>query len=116
MTANPVPLTANVTRTAADDFSTHWFGWYWFVSSQVWPRLFILTFWIFGQGWMRDTFDGKWAIPVIGFFVAPYTIMTYALMWGLWSDEVYGWEWIPVGFAVLLDIVTWAEGRRLLRG
>jgi hypothetical protein len=116
LTANPVPMTANVVRVPSDDFAAHWFGWFWFVSSQIWPRVFILAFWIFGQDWMPDAFDHKWVIPVVGFFVAPYTIMTYALMWGLSQDGVSGWEWIVVGFAALLDIVTWAEGRRLMRG
>jgi hypothetical protein len=115
LTATPAPMTANVLR-ASDDYANHWFGWFWFISSQFWPRVYILAFWIFGQDWMHDAFDGKWVIPVVGFFIAPYTIMAYALMWGLTSDGVIGWEWIVVGFAALLDVLTWAEGKRLIWG
>jgi hypothetical protein len=42
----------------------------------------------------------------------PMTPLTANVM----SDGVFGWEWICVGVALLLDLVTWGEGRRLLRG
>jgi hypothetical protein len=110
------PLTANVTRAEADDsLATHWFGWFFFVSSLFWPRVCILTFWVFGQGWIGDAFAHRWAIPVAGFFLLPWTIMWYALMWGLSSDGVSGLEWVCVGVAFLIDVATWIEGRQLLR-
>jgi len=115
MSFNRTPLSANVPSTPGDD-STHWFGWFWFVSSQIWPRVFILAFWIFGHGWVRDSFDGHWAIPIVGFFVAPYTTMTWPLMWGLTSNGVHGLEWVAIGVAALLDLATWIEGGQLIGG
>ncbi|MDX6725324.1 MAG: hypothetical protein QOK49_129 [Baekduia sp.] len=106
------PLTANVSRAESDALATHWFGWFFFVSSLFWPRIVILTFWIFGS-FMGDAFHHSWAIPVAGFLLLPWTTMVYALMWTFTSDGVFGWEWICVGLAVLTDLVTWAEGRRL---
>jgi hypothetical protein len=116
MTQNPMtPLTANVTRSESDLLVTHWYGWFFFVSSVFWPRICLLGFWIFGS-FMADAFDHSWVVQVVGFVVFPWTTMAYALMWGLTSDGVFGWEWICVGVAVLLDLLTWGEGRRLLRG
>jgi hypothetical protein len=107
------PMTASVIH-ASDDYANHWFGWFWVVSAQFWPRLCILGFWIFGQSFMPDAFHGHWVLEVAGFFLAPFTTMFYALMWGVATDAVRGWEWIVVALAILLDVVTWAELRRLL--
>jgi hypothetical protein len=109
------PLTASVPRSESDQLVTHWYGWFFFVSSLFWPRICLLTFWIFGH-FMDDAFDGSWAVQVLGFIVLPWTTMVYALMWGLTSDGVFGWEWICVGLALLFDLITYALGRSLLRG
>jgi hypothetical protein len=112
----PVPLTANVSRTESDLLITHMWGWFFFVSAIFWPRVCLLTFWIFGNHFLGDAFAHRWWIPVAGFFLMPWTTMVYALMWGFTSDGVFGFEWIFVGLAVLTDLWTWAGGRSLLRG
>jgi hypothetical protein len=111
----PTMLTAEVTRTQSESLASHAWGWFLFVSSLFWPRVFLLGFWIFGQEWMSDAFDGRWVIPVAGFFLMPWTVVAWALMWGLTSDGVFGLEWLCIGVAVLLDLATLIEGRRLLR-
>lgn len=88
--------------------------WLWFLSLSFWPRLFILGFWIFGSQ-LGDAYR-SWVIPAIGFLIAPSTTLAYALMWGLSSDRVYGWEWIVVGVGVLLDLWMWGAGQRLRQG
>ncbi len=116
MPTNPMtPLTANVPRSQSDELVTHWYGWFLFVSSLFWPRLCLLGFWIFGH-FMDDAFDDSWVIQVVGFLVLPWTTMVYALMWALTSDGVFGWEWICVGLALLVDLVTWVLGRSLFQG
>jgi hypothetical protein len=75
-------------------------------SLHFWPRLFILGFTIFSPKILTDAFSG-WVVWVVGFFVAPWTTITYMMMWGVYSDRVYGVEWVFVGFAVLVDIYTW---------
>jgi hypothetical protein len=117
MTQTPMtPLTANVDRSQADRYAEpNWVGWFFLLSSLFWPRVVILAFWIFSN-LLGDAYDHGWVIPVIGFVVAPWTTMTYALMWGLTSDGVSGWEWICVGVAVLFDLATWVGGRNLVRG
>jgi hypothetical protein len=117
MSTNPMtPLTANVPRSPSDEIVTHWYGWFFLVSSLFWPRLCILGFWIFGQDFMPDAFHHRWVPQVVGFLVLPWTTMAYALMWGLTSDGVSGLEWVAVGLALLVDLVTWGEGNFLIRG
>jgi hypothetical protein len=79
-------------------------------ASMFWPRLFLLGFLIFDRDIERAF--GSWVVPIIGFFVLPWTTVTYAAMWSISSDRVYGIEWLFVGVALLLDLVTWAAVRR----
>jgi hypothetical protein len=81
------------------------------VSLFFWPRLFILGFAIFSRQILIDAFSG-WVVWIAGFFLAPWTTITYMMVWGVNSDGVYGVEWVLVGFAVLLDIYTWATLRK----
>jgi hypothetical protein len=76
-----------------------------------WPRLFILGFAIFSWKILIDAFS-SWTVWVAGFILLPWTTITYMMMWGIYSDRVYGVEWVFVGFAFLLDIYTWATLRR----
>ena len=76
-----------------------------------WPRLFILGFAIFSWKLLIDAFP-SWVVWVGGFFLLPWTTITYMMMWGIYSDRVYGVEWVFVGFAFLLDLFTWATLRK----
>jgi hypothetical protein len=89
-------------------------GWMVLLGLAFWPRLIILGFWIFGRQ-IGDAF-GSWIIPAIGFVVLPWTTLAYALIWGVGSDVVSGWEWIVVAAAFLVDIGFWVGTRRVLRG
>jgi hypothetical protein len=90
------------------------FLWLWFLTLAVWPRVCILAFWIFGV-LLGDTYD-HWIVPVIGFVIAPSTTLAYALMWGLSSHGVHGWEWVFVAFGVLLDLWMWGAWQRIRAG
>ena len=45
-----------------------------------WPRLFILGFAIFSWKLLIDAFSG-WVIWVAGFFLLPWTTITWMAMW-----------------------------------
>lgn len=45
---------------------------------------------------------GGWLVPLIGFFVLPWTTLAFAWMWDS-GHEVRGPEWFLVGFAFLVD-------------
>jgi hypothetical protein len=61
-----------------------------------------------------DAFD-SWFVPVLGFFLLPWTTLAYALLWGSGANGVYGFEWFIVGLAFLFDLASWTEGRRQRR-
>ena len=75
-----------------------------------WPRLFILGFAIFDRQ-IGDAFS-NWLIPFFGFFLLPWTTVSYAALWSITSESVTGVEWAVVGFAFLLDVWTWSAFRR----
>lgn len=81
--------------------------------SATWARVTILAFWAFGD-LLGDAFDG-WVVPVLGFLVAPTATVAYALMWAAGSDGVSGAEWIVLGAALAIDVLTWGATERLLR-
>jgi hypothetical protein len=79
----------------------------------LFPRLWILGFWIFGRQ-LGNAFDG-WIVPALGFLFLPWTTLLYAWMWAIGSDGLHGWEWLPVGFSLLIDVWFWVAGPRSLR-
>jgi hypothetical protein len=74
------------------------------------PRIFILGFAIFSWKILIDAFSG-WVVWVAGFFLLPWTTITYMMMWGIYSDRVYGVEWVFVAVAFVLDLITWSTLR-----
>jgi len=79
----------------------------------LFPRLWILGFWIFGSQ-LGNAFS-SWILPALGFLLLPWTTLLYAWMWSISGDGVTGWEWFPVVAAFLLDMGFWAALRRLFR-
>jgi hypothetical protein len=76
-----------------------------------WPRLFILGFAIFSWKILIEAFSG-WVVWVAGFFLLPWTTITWMMMWGIYSDGVFGVEWVFVVGALLLDLFTWSTLRK----
>ena len=75
------------------------------------PRLALVLLWIFGDLLSR-AYD-SWAIPLIGFFILPWTTLTYAAFWDWGSGRhVTGIEWFFVAFAFVVDVGSYAQGRR----
>jgi hypothetical protein len=74
------------------------------------PRLFILGFAIFSWKLLIDAFSG-WVVWVAGFFLLPWTTIAYMMMWGIYSDGVFGVEWVVVVVAFVLDLITWSTLR-----
>ena len=54
-------------------------------------------------------------VPLIGFFVLPWTTLAYAVMWDS-HNRVYGFEWFIVGLAFLVDMGSYFGGDRARRG
>ena len=66
--------------------------------------------WLFSDLLSR-AFD-SWIVPLLGFFLLPWTTLAYAAMWAS-SDRVSGFEWFIVVLAFLIDLGAFAgSGRR----
>ncbi|HEU4658446.1 MAG TPA: hypothetical protein VFR97_13015 [Capillimicrobium sp.] len=75
------------------------------------PRLVLFLLWLFSDVLSR-AFD-SWLIPLIGFFVLPWTTLAYAAFWD-WGagHEVTGVEWLFVVLAFLVDLGVVGGGGR----
>jgi hypothetical protein len=66
------------------------------------PRLALVAMWLLSDVLGR-AFDA-WLLPVLGFFLLPWTTLAYALMWDTGTHAVTGFEWFVVGLAFLGDL------------
>jgi hypothetical protein len=78
-------------------------------------RLALFLLWIFSDVLGR-AFD-SWIVPFLGFFLLPWTTLAYAAFWD-WGTghHVVGFEWFFVILAFLIDLSSWAGGRRARYG
>jgi hypothetical protein len=51
-------------------------------------------------------------VPLLGFFLLPWTTLAYAVMWSVGTHGVTGFEWFIVILAFLFDLGSYAESRR----
>jgi hypothetical protein len=77
--------------------------------SLVSPRLALFALWIFGD--LLGRAYESWFVPVLGFFLLPWTTLAYAVMWSS-ARHVYGFEWFIVGLAFIADLGSYAQGQR----
>jgi hypothetical protein len=73
------------------------------------PRLAIVCIWIFSDILSR-AFD-SWIVPLLGFFLLPWTTLAYAGLWSSGTNEVRGFEWFIVGLAFVVDVMSYAGGK-----
>jgi hypothetical protein len=59
---------------------------------------------------LSRAFD-SWIVPLLGFFLLPWTTLAYAVMWSS-SDGVRGFEWLIVVLAFLIDVGAFTGGGR----
>ena len=51
-------------------------------------------------------------MPLLGFFLLPWTTLAYAVMWSSGPNGVNGFEWFLVILAFAIDLGAYAKGRR----
>ena len=73
------------------------------------PRLALFFVWIFSDI-LSGAYD-SWILPVIGFFLLPWTTLAYAVMWDAGTNRVSGFEWFIVALAFLGDLASYVGGR-----
>ena len=74
------------------------------------PRLALFFLWLFSDV-LEDTYD-EWIVPLLGFFILPWTTLAYAVMYVSGANEVSGFEWFIVAFAFFVDLASWFGGSR----
>jgi hypothetical protein len=74
------------------------------------PRLALFAIWLFSN--LLDRVFDAWIVPLIGFFILPWTTLAYAVMWSSGTNQVEGFEWFIVGFAFVADISAYAASSR----
>ena len=77
------------------------------------PRLALFAIWLFSD--LLGRAYEEWWLPLLGFFVLPWTTLAYALMWGAGTNEVTGFEWFIVVLAFFIDLSSWSQSGRLER-
>lgn len=73
------------------------------------PRLALFGIGIF-TNLLSRAFE-SWLVPLVGFFLLPWTTLAYVVMWSS-ADRVFGFEWFLVGLAFAADLASYARGRR----
>lgn len=76
------------------------------------PRLALFAIFLFSDLLSR-AFD-SWFVPLLGFFLLPWTTLAYAVMWSS-SDQVTGFEWFIVILAFVIDLGAYASRGRFKR-
>lgn len=74
------------------------------------PRLalfFILVF----SNWVGRAFDGGWILPILGFFLLPWTTLAFVVMYQIDPPGVHDFEWFIVALGFLVDIGSYAGSR-----
>ena len=78
------------------------------------PRFGILIWWAAEPGRFDKVFD-TFIWPALGWLFVPWTTLMYAWMWAIGSSSITGWEWLPLGVGVVLDLWFIVVAVRLLR-
>ncbi len=71
------------------------------------PRLALFAIFLFSDLLSR-AFD-SWFVPLLGFFLLPWTTLAYAVMWSASSNQVTGFEWFIVILAFVIDLGAYAS-------
>ena len=74
------------------------------------PRVALFVVWIFSD-WLSDAFESWW-LPLLGFFLLPWTTLAYTAMYQLGTNEVSGIELFFVVLTFLVDVGAVGSGSR----
>jgi hypothetical protein len=72
------------------------------------PRLALFALWLFSN--LLDRAYEGWVLPLLGFFLLPWTTLAYAVMWDYGTRTVDGFEWFIVVLAFLFDLASFGGG------
>jgi hypothetical protein len=68
------------------------------------PRLGLFLVWLFTDR-IPAAFDGNWLLPILGFFLLPWTTLAWAVVWSpVEGVAQFGWAFVVLG--LVFDIST----------
>jgi hypothetical protein len=77
------------------------------------PRLALFVVWLFSD--LLSRAYEEWWIPLLGFFLLPWTTLAYAVMWTAGTNGVEGFEWFLVILAFVVDLGSYASQKSRAR-
>ena len=77
------------------------------------PRLALFFLWLFSN--LLDRAFDSWLVPVLGFFLLPWSTLAYAVMWGAGLNGVECVEWLFVALGFLFDVSAHSQSGRIGR-
>lgn len=77
------------------------------------PRLALFAIFLFSN--MLDRAFESWIVPLLGFFLLPWTTLAYAVMWSVAPTGVEGFDWFIVILGFLADLASYASNDRRRR-
>lgn len=81
-----------------------------FLFALISPRLALFALWLFSN--LLDRAYEDWIVPLLGFFLLPWTTLAYAVMWSVGPNGVEGFEWFIVVLAFLADLSSYGASAR----
>jgi len=72
------------------------------------PRLGLFIV-LIATNWLGRAYDSA-IIPIIGWFLLPWTTLAYAVMYVYGSHGVHGFDWFIVILAFLADLASYRSG------
>jgi len=78
------------------------------------PRLVIFLLWLFNTPYVAAPFP-NWLIPLLGFFLMPFTTLSWAFAWNQSGGNVAGGWIVLIVVAVLLDLGVIGGGAKAAR-
>lgn len=70
------------------------------------PRAALIIWWILQPARWELAFS-SWLWPLIGFFLAPWTTLTYV---AVAPGGLVGFDWVLLALGIFLDIAMWTGG------
>lgn len=72
------------------------------------PRLALALMALFNDE-ITKAFDGSWVVPLIGWFLLPYTTLVFVLI-SWWQGGVTGFLWFFVVLGFVVDVSSYTGG------
>ncbi len=69
------------------------------------PRVALAFTWLF-TSWVDRAFDA-FLIPLLGFFLVPWTTLAYVLVWR--ADGLSAWGWVVVAVGLFADLGSYGS-------